>query len=39
VVAAGAQPALGEVIAASWLRRARGHDVSILMAMTGPVGR
>ena len=39
MVAAGPRPALGEVIAASCLRRDRGHGVSILVATTGPVGR
>jgi hypothetical protein len=38
-VAAGPQPALGEVVAASSRHSDRGHDVSILMAMIGPLGR
>ena len=39
VVAAGAQPALGEVVTSSSPDGDFGHDVSILMAMIGPVGR
>jgi hypothetical protein len=39
MVAAGPQPALGEVISASSQDSDRGHDVSILMATIGPVGR
>jgi hypothetical protein len=39
VVAAGPQPALSQVVSASSPRSDRGHDVSILMAMIGPVGR
>ena len=39
VVAAGPQPALGEVVSASSQDGDRGHDVSILMAVIGPVGR
>jgi len=39
VVAAGAQPALGEVVTASSQESDHGHDVSILMASIGPVGR
>jgi len=39
VVAAGPQPALGEVIIPSSQHSDRGYDVSILMAMIGPVGR
>jgi len=38
VVAAGAYPALAEVTASSQ-DSDRGHDVSILMAVIGPVGR
>ena len=39
VVAAGAEPALGEVVTASSRHSGRGHDESILMAVIGPVGR
>jgi hypothetical protein len=39
VVAAGAQPALGEVVSGSSQDSDGGHDVSILMAVIGPVGR
>ena len=39
VVAAGPQPALGEVVTVSSQGSDRGHDVSILMAVTGAVGR
>jgi hypothetical protein len=39
VVAAGPQSALGEVVSPSSQHSDRGHDVSILMAMIGPVGR
>jgi hypothetical protein len=38
VVAAGPQPALGEVVTVSSQGSDRGHDLSILMAVTGPVG-
>ncbi len=39
MVAAGAQPAPSEVVIASSQDSDRGHDVSILMALIGPVGR
>jgi len=39
MVAAGPQPAPSEVVIASSQDSDRGHDVSILMAMIGPVGR
>ena len=39
VVAAGPQPALGEVVTVSSQDSDRGHDVSILMPVIGPVGR
>src|SRR6266702_3254251 len=39
VVAAGPPPAPGEIVTASSQHSDRGHDVSILMAMIGPVGR
>jgi len=39
VVAAGPEPALGEVVTASSRHSGRGHDESILMAVIGPVGR
>jgi len=39
VVAAGPQPALGEVVSGSSQDSDGGHDVSILMAVIGPVGR
>jgi hypothetical protein len=39
VVAAGRRPTLGEVVTASSRHSTRGHDVSILMTLTGPVGR
>jgi hypothetical protein len=37
VIGAGLQPTLGKVVSAS-LHSDRGHDVSILTAMIGPVG-
>jgi hypothetical protein len=39
VVGAGLQPTLGKVVGASLEPGDRGHDVSILTAMIGPVGR
>jgi hypothetical protein len=39
MVAAGPQPAPSEVVSASSQESDRGHDVSILMATIGPVGR
>jgi len=39
MVAAGPQPALGKVVTASSQSSDGGHDVSILMAVIGPVGR
>jgi hypothetical protein len=39
MVAAGPQPAPSEVVIASSQDSDRGHDVSILMALIGPVGR
>jgi hypothetical protein len=39
VVGAGLQPTLGRVVSASLQHSDRGHDVSILTAMIGPVGR
>jgi hypothetical protein len=39
MVAAGPQPAPSEVVSASSPDSDRGHDVSILMATIGPVGR
>ena len=38
VVAAGPQPALGEVVTASSRHSDRGHDVSILMTVIGQLG-
>jgi hypothetical protein len=38
VIGAGLQSTLGKVISAS-LHSDRGHDVSILTTMIGPVGR
>jgi len=38
VVATGPQPARSEVVSASSQDSDRGHDVSILMALIGPVG-
>jgi hypothetical protein len=38
VIGAGLQPTLGKVVSAS-LHSDRGHDVSILTAMIGPVGQ
>jgi hypothetical protein len=39
MVAAGPQPALGEVVTASSRHSDRSHDVSILTAVIGLVGR
>src|ERR1035438_6672132 len=39
VVGAGLQPTLGKVVSASFQHIDRDHDVSILTAMIGPVGR
>jgi hypothetical protein len=39
VVGVGLQPTPGKVVRASLQPSDRGHDVSILMAMMGPVGR
>jgi hypothetical protein len=39
VVGGGPQPTLGKVVSASFQHSDRGHDVSILMAMIGSVGR
>ena len=39
VVGAGLQPTLGEVVSASFQHIDRDHDVSILTAMIGAVGR
>ena len=39
VVGAGLQPTLGKVVSASFQHIDRDHDVSILAAMIGPVGR
>jgi hypothetical protein len=39
VVGAGLQPTLGKVVSASFQHIDRDHDVSMLTAMIGPVGR
>ena len=39
VVGAGLQPTLGKAFSASFQHIDRDHDVSILTAMIGPVGR
>jgi hypothetical protein len=39
VVGAGLQPTVGKVVSAPFQHIDRDHDVSILTAMIGPVGR